>query len=144
MYGTEMPGYYPKSKSDKWATPPEIYDPLHAEFDFNHDPCPITWAEGDPDGLTTDWGTRTFVNPPYSDTAAWIRKAYCEHQKGKTVVMLINAITDTAAFHDYIYGKAEVRFIRGRIKFINPLEPTKRSPNVKPSMVVVWNNTTQS
>jgi site-specific DNA-methyltransferase (adenine-specific) len=133
-----MTSYYPKSKSDKWQTPAEVYDPLNAEFSFDYDPCPITWQSGDPDGLTTEWGSRTFVNPPYSDTAAWIRKAYTEHLKGKTVVMLINAITDTVAFHEYIYGKAELRFIRGRVKFINPAEPTKRAPNVKPSMIVVW------
>lgn len=34
-----------------------------------------------------------------------------------TVVMLLPARTDTAWFHDYIYGKAEIRFIRGRLKF---------------------------
>lgn len=34
-----------------------------------------------------------------------------------TVVMLLPARTDTAWFHDYIYGKAEIRFVRGRLKF---------------------------
>ena len=46
-----MAGYMPKSKSDKWATPPEVYDPLNAEFKFNYDPCPISWKPGDADGL---------------------------------------------------------------------------------------------
>lgn len=133
-----MAGYLPKSKSDKWQTPPEVYNPLHKEFKFNCDPCPITWKEGDADGLATPWGTRTFVNPPYSNVKDWIKKAYEESQLGKTVVMLINAITDTVAFHEYIYNKAEVRFVRGRIKFINPEEPEKRAPNVKASMIVVW------
>ncbi len=128
----------PKSKSDKWMTPPEIYDPLNTEFNFNHDPCPIDWKEGDADGLATEWGSSTFVNPPYSTTAKWIEKAHNEAQKGKTVVMLINAITDTKAFHQFIYGKAEVRFLKGRVKFINPAEPTKRTPAPKPSMVVVF------
>lgn len=32
-------------------------------------------------------------------------------------VMLIPARTDTKAFHEYILGKGEIRFIRGRIKF---------------------------
>lgn len=31
--------------------------------------------------------------------------------------MLIPARTDTKAFHKYIYKKAEVRFIKGRLKF---------------------------
>lgn len=133
-----MPGYMPKSKSDKWATPSEVYDPLHDEFVFNYDPCPIEWKEGDADGLLTEWGTSTFCNPPYSNTAKWIEKAYLEWKKGKTVVMLINVITDTIAFHKYILGNAELRFLKGRVKFINPAEPTKRAPSPKPSMVVIF------
>ena len=130
--------YMPKSKSDKWATPPEVYDKLHQEFQFTFDPCPITWKEGDADGLAIEWGDVTFCNPPYSKVGLWIRKAHEEWKKGKTVVMLINAITDTVAFHEYIYGQAEIRFLRGRISFINADAPEKRQPNVKPSMVVVF------
>jgi phage N-6-adenine-methyltransferase len=133
-----MPGYMPRSKSDKWATPPEVYDPLNAEFGFNYDPCPIDWKEGDADGLTTDWGSVTFCNPPYSGTGKWIRKAHDEWKKGKTVVMLINVVSDTKAFHDYIYGKAEIRFVRGRIKFIDPASPSKKAPAPRPSMIVVF------
>ena len=130
--------YIPKSKSDKWITPPEIYDPLNDEFHFNYDPCPIDWKDEDIDGLTTDWGSISFVNPPYSKTALWIKKAYDESNKDKIVVMLINAITDTIAFHKYIYNKNEIRFIKGRIKFINPNNPNIRSPNVKASMIVIF------
>lgn len=119
-------------------TPPSLYKMLDEEFFFNHDPCPIDWKEGDPDGLTTEWGTSTFCNPPYSQVAKWIRKASEESKKGKQVVMLINAITDTVAFHQYIYNRAEIRFIKGRVCFINPEERTKRQPNVKASMIVVF------
>jgi site-specific DNA-methyltransferase (adenine-specific) len=133
-------GYMPKSKSDKWITPPEIYNPLNEEFKFNFDPCPITWKEGDPDGLTINWKESNFVNPPYSDVGKWIKKASEEHKKGCKIVMLINVITDTIAFHEYIYNKPniEIRFVRGRIKFINPLEPTKLMPNVKGSMIIIF------
>ena len=130
--------YYPKSKSDKWMTPPEFYNKLNEVFKFNFDPCPINWTNKDPDGLTIEWGTSTFCNPPYSNTAKWIEKASKEAAKGKRVVMLINAITDTKAFHQYIYNKAEIRFIKGRICFINPDEPEKKSPNVKASMIVIF------
>ena len=131
----------PKSKNDKWMTPPEVYNPLNIEFKFNYDPCPIDWKEGDPDGLMTEWGTITFCNPPYSKTAKWIEKASLESSKGKTIVMLINAVTDTIAFHKYIYNKTEIRFLKGRIKFINPAEPHKRMPNVKASMIVIFRPT---
>jgi phage N-6-adenine-methyltransferase len=133
-----MSGYMPKSKTDKWQTPPELYGTLNTEFHFNYDPCPIDWKEGDADGLTTEWGTSTFCNPPYSKVAKWIEKAHKEWKKGKTIVMLINAITDTIAFHEFIYGQAELRFIRGRISFINPAEPTKKQPNPKASMLVIF------
>ena len=128
----------PKSKSDKWITPPKLYDELNKEFKFNFDPCPITWKEGDPDGLSIDWGSSTFCNPPYKYVALWIKKAYDEWKKGKKIVMLINAITDTKAFHEYIYNKAELRFIKGRISFIDPNNPTKKQPNVKASMLVIF------
>ena len=52
--------------------------------------------------------------------------------------MLINAVTDTKAFHEYIYNKAEIRFIKGRISFIDPAQPDKRQPSPKPSMLVVF------
>ena len=53
---------------------------------------------------------------------------------GGTAVMLIPARTDTKAFHDYIYGKAEIRFIRGRLRFGG----SKNSAPF-PSMVVIFN-----
>lgn len=133
-----MPAYMPQSKTDKWGTPPDLYKTLDDEFHFTYDPCPLDWKEGDTDGLTTDWGVSTFVNPPYSQVAKWIAKSHAEWKKGKTVVMLINAITDTKAFHEYIYGQAEVRFLKGRVKFIDPQNPAKKSPSPKPSMVVVF------
>ena len=131
--------YIPKSKSDKWKTPSDLYTELNNEFNFNFDPCPIDWIEGvDIDGLTIDWGTSTFVNPPFSKCSLWIKKAHEESKRGNTIVMLINAITDTKAFHEYIYNKQTIRFIKGRIKFINPKNPDVRMPNVKASMIVIF------
>ena len=129
----------PKSKSDKWGTPPNVYNQLNEEFHFNYDPCPIDWKEGDKNGLMEEWGSSTFVNPPYSKVAKWIEKAHQEWKKGKTIVMLINAITDTIAFHKYIYNQAEIRFVKGRISFIDPQNPTKKQPSPKPSMIVIFN-----
>ena len=47
--------------------------------------------------------------------------------------MLLPARTDTKWFHDYIYGKAEIRFIKGRLKFGD----AKNSAPF-PSMVVIF------
>lgn len=51
--------------------------------------------------------------------------------------MLLPVRTDTKWFHDFIYGKAEIRFIRGRLKFGN----SKNSVPF-PSMVVVFRGIT--
>lgn len=59
------------SASDEWATPPEVYAALHAEFDFTDDPCPIDGSAGN--GLMREWGQRSFVNPPYSDSSSVMR-----------------------------------------------------------------------
>lgn len=57
--------------------------------------------------------------------------------------MLLPARTDTAWFHEYIYKKEEIRFIRGRVRFELGSEPVKdkngRPQSAPfPSMVVVF------
>ena len=52
--------------------------------------------------------------------------------------MLIPARTDTTYFHDYIYGKAEIRFIRGRLRFTDE-EGNAADPAPFPSMLVIYN-----
>lgn len=69
-------GYYPASKTDKWQTPPALYNALYAEFSFDCDPCPIDWQPGMPDGLAIEWGQSTFCNPPDSAVGAWIAEAH--------------------------------------------------------------------
>jgi len=110
----EARGYILKSESNAWETPKELYRALNNIFHFDFDPCPV-----DPtfDGLNVEWGNRNYVNPPYSQLAQWIKKAYAEASKGKLVVMLIPSRTDTRAFHEYILGKAQILFLRGRLKF---------------------------
>jgi site-specific DNA-methyltransferase (adenine-specific) len=49
--------------------------------------------------------------------------------------MLIPARTDTTYFHQYIYNKSEIRFIKGRLKFGD----SKNSAPF-PSMIVIYRN----
>lgn len=56
---------------------------------------------------------------------------------GETIVLLVPARTDTTYFHDYIYGKAEIRFIRGRLKFEDE-NGAAMNPAPFPSMVVIY------
>ena len=57
---------------------------------------------------------------------------------GAVCVMLIPARTDTKYFHKYIYHKAEIRFIEGRIKFVNLDSGAKSQSAPFPSMIVVF------
>lgn len=102
--------------SDNWQTPDWLYNKLNAEFNFDYDPCPLN---ADFDGLKTEWGKSNFVNPPYNarDKPKFIKKGFEEWQKGKTVVFLIPASTSTKLFHELILPNAEIRFIKGRIRF---------------------------
>lgn len=116
------------SKTDQWATPQDFFDKMDAEFHFTLDPCADEFNRKcerfftkEQDGLAQDWtGERVFCNPPYGrEMQHWVRKCFEEVMKGgcPIAVMLIPARTDTKWFHDYVYGKSEVRFIKGRLKF---------------------------
>jgi phage N-6-adenine-methyltransferase len=110
--------------SDKWATPPELVQQLEEEFGaFDLDPCcephtakaPTFYTEG---GLERPWFGRVFLNPPYSNPRPWLERAIKAKQNGHTVVALLPACTDTKWFHDAVLGHAEIRFLRGRVKWL--------------------------
>ena len=130
------------SNSNEWSTPQGFFDDLNKEFNFTLDPCATgenhkchKYFTQEDDGLVQSWDNEVvFCNPPYGrELKHWVKKA--SETVGGVVVMLIPARTDTAYFHDYIYNKAEIRFIRGRLKFGGH---TNSAPF--PSMVVVFRN----
>ena len=93
------------------------------------------------DGLSQSWdrGGAVFCNPPYGrEIGKWVQKAFEEARGGYPIVLLIPARTDTAYFHDYIYGKAEIRFVRGRLRFTDD-DGNAADPAPFPSMVVIYN-----
>lgn len=58
------------------------------------------------------------MNPPYGrETGKWVEKAFLEAQTGAVVVCLLPARTDTAWWHDFVMRAAEIRFVRGRLRF---------------------------
>ncbi len=126
--------------SDDWQTPQWLYDQLNEEFKFDFDPCPIY---ADFDGLTVPWGKSNFINPPYNriDKPKFIQKAYDEWKLGKTCVLLIPSATGTAQFHDLILPHAEVRFLKGRVAFVEGGKPRDSKATKKgkhDSMVVIF------
>ena len=127
------------SKTDEWETPQYLFDELDQEFHFDIDVCASIdnhkcdrFFSKEKDGLKMDWGRECiWCNPPYGkEIAKWVQK--CAYHNG-LAVMLLPARTDTRWFHDYIYNKAEIRFIKGRLKFGN-----SRNSAPFPSMVVIF------
>lgn len=128
-----------------WETPPEVFDPLHAEFDFTVDVCASDtnhkvgryYTEAT-DGLAQSWaGERCWMNPPYGrEIYAWTRKARDESRLGALVVGLLPASTDLSWWHEDVWGIAEVRFIRGRVRFLE--NGIRKGAGFIASVVAVW------
>ena len=140
-------GLFSSEKQD-WCTPQQFFDELDAEFHFvldaaathQNSKCKRCFTPED-DGLIQNWdvGGAVYCNPPYGkEIGLWVKKAYEEAQKGTTIVMLIPARTDTKYFHEYIYHKAEIRFVKGRLKFTDENGIPKGTAPF-PSMVVIYN-----
>ena len=85
-----------------WLTPADLYDELNKEFNFNFDPCPFPKLDNF-DGLTCEWGSSNYVNPPFGSIihqgtndkkpkkkgpTAWMRKAIEEQKKGRLSVVV--------------------------------------------------------
>ncbi|MFT8362938.1 MAG: phage N-6-adenine-methyltransferase [Sporolactobacillus sp.] len=117
-----------KSEKMDWETPQWLFDQLNEEFDFGLDAAANalnrkcdSWISEEIDALQADWygDGNVWLNPPYGrHIGQWIEKAYQESRKGMTVVVLVPARTDTAWWHDWAMQADEIRFIRGRLKFV--------------------------
>lgn len=126
------------SKTDLWETPQDFFNLLDNEFHFTLDACAIAtnakcerYFTPEDDGLAQEWSGVVWCNPPYgSAIKKWVAKAASANC---TVVMLLPARTDTQWFHDYIYCQAEIRFVKGRLKFGGG-----KNSAPFPSMIVVF------
>lgn len=128
------------SKSDLWETPQAFFDELNLEFGFQTNVCALpenakceAFYTPEQDGLSQEWTGVCWCNPPYGrQIGKWVKKAA---ESDATVVMLLPARTDTKWFHDYILPNAEIRFIKGRLKFGG----SKNSAPF-PSMICIFRN----
>ena len=98
-------------------TDPALYKKMDELFHFDHDPCPVL---PEVDAMTTQWGKRNYINPPFSGTSGFFVKAIEEAEKhGAYSVVLCPAQTNTKAmFHvgksGYLRG---IVFLFGAIVF---------------------------
>jgi len=98
---------------------------LNREFNFTLDPCASKknakckkFYTKKEDGLSKDWSNEVvFCNPPYNRYTMndWLKKM--SSSEAKICVGLLPARTNTKWFHEYVWGKSEIRFIRGKLKF---------------------------
>lgn len=129
------------SKSAEWETPQDLFDKLNEEFHFTLDVCATPentkcehYYTSEQDGLSQPWKGVIWCNPPYGKSiGSWVRRGLLAAADGNVVVMLLPARTDTRWFHEYIYNKAETRFIKGRLKFGG-----NKNAAPFPSMIVVF------
>lgn len=120
-----MGGETPNVSTTTWLTPPYILEAL-GEFDL--DPCaPLNrpWDTAkhhytvEDDGLIQPWFGRVWCNPPYGKEMNPFLEKMVTHGGGG--IVLIFARTETKAFFDYVWDRADaILFIKGRLKFFKP------------------------
>jgi phage N-6-adenine-methyltransferase len=136
-------------QSDEWTTPDWLYNRLDEEFLFELDAAADAkntkscgFYGKDDDALVQPWYEdygedgcvkSVFLNPPYSQIGAFMKKAYEESLEGAVVVCLIPARTDTKYWHEYVMKAQEIRFVKGRLKFSN-----QKNSAPFPSVVVIF------
>jgi phage N-6-adenine-methyltransferase len=143
------------SQSNEWQTPIDLFQKLDQEFNFDFDTAAsdtnhlckkfFTMENSALDKNWADYGKVFWCNCPYGrEIGKFVKKSYEQSLLGVTVVLLIPARVDTKWFYNYC-SKGEVRFLKGRIKFVNPTFPSfredgdfKLSPAPFPSAVVVF------
>jgi phage N-6-adenine-methyltransferase len=138
---------------DDRGTDPALFAELHGRFHFtidvaaSHDNAKLdrhyTIAE---DGLAQPWiGERVWCNPPYSNIAPWVIKAWAE--PAELVVMLLPANrTEQRWWQEWVEkdrdagGLLRVEFLPGRPRFVAPGKPGI-GPNERPPFgccLVIW------
>ena len=123
---TENKSFTPVNIKDLWQTPKSLFNKLDDEFHFNCDVAAsddnhfcTDWITEDISAFNVSWDDCNWCNPPYSNIMPWVQKAIREYKQGKTTVMLVPADTSVKWFKLAYESCNEVRFISGRISFIN-------------------------
>lgn len=140
-------GLFTSNKED-WETPGIFFNNLNEKYHFNWDLAASddnakcnNYLTRDDNSLEQNWGGldgNLFLNPPYGrELKLWVKKAAETHLKnGQYLVLLIPARTDTSYWHDFIFGKAQINFLRGRLKFELNGESKDAAPF--PSALVIY------
>jgi hypothetical protein len=107
-----------EKKSDLWKTPMWLLNHFKGHFD----PCPSNHSF---DGLSIEWLSPAFVNPPYSNPLLWIRKSIEQQQKGCDVVLLLRVDVSTEWYKLLIESDCHIAYLNERLRF----QGSDNSPN---------------
>jgi phage N-6-adenine-methyltransferase len=143
---TEHKSFTPKNIKDLWQTPKELFNTINKEFNFVCDVAASykntfckAYLDEEQNSLLCSWGSVNWCNPPYSNVTPWVNKAIIEHDAhNKTTVMLVPADTSVKWFKLAYESCNEVRFISGRISFINADTQKPVNGNNKGSVLFIW------
>ena len=143
---TEHKSFTPVNIKDLWQTPKSLFGKLNSEFNFicdvaasNENSLCSQFIGEDQDSLGAHrWLSSNWCNPPYSNITPWVEKAITQHSQGKTIVMLLPADTSVKWFKLAYESCNEVRFISGRISFINADTQKPVNGNNKGSVLFIW------
>ena len=146
------------SKSTEYGTPKDFFDKLNKIFRFSLDPCTTEknplgterFFTAKEDGLKQEWNGNTFINPTFGrGIDKWLYKMWYSNLSNYSddcnYVMLLPARTDTKWFQDlimkkYVEGSSVIYFIKGRLKFVNPVLNGKSEPHIIGSMLWIMTN----
>jgi phage N-6-adenine-methyltransferase len=138
-------GGRPGKRRDDWETPDDLFRMLDKEFGFTLDACATAanaklpeYCSPKTNGLRRKWaGQCVWCNPPYSNIGPWMRKAFREAHDNETVsVLLVPPRTDQSWWHECVLRATEIRFIKGRVAFLEDGVP--QDQNRHPSCLVVF------
>jgi site-specific DNA-methyltransferase (adenine-specific) len=131
---------------DSWRTPPEFFKICDDEFEFDLDAAASgenaltpNFISQEQDALVTPWeGDAVWCNPPYTLIGPFVKRAYEESERlGNTVCILLPAYTDPKYWSDYVMKAHEVRFLKGRLSFLDE-DGMKKTSARFPSVLVVF------
>lgn len=103
-----------KSEKDNWQTPPDLLSKISEFMPGWFDPCP-----GSPtfDGLSIEWPSPTFINPPFSKYRQWAK--YGAAQDGEQV-WICHHSHDTKWFKALFARSKAIALLHKRVEFLKP------------------------
>ncbi len=121
------------SNTDEWYTPRDYVEKLLKVYKIDIDAAanssnsivPLWFGEHSPLGVNdslalenwSKYGDTFFLNPPFSMVDAFIKKARMEYERGANIIVLVPARVDTKWWHNNVEHVADVRNIKGRLKY---------------------------